>query len=64
MGIIPEAIISMLACSRIGAIHSVVNSDLSSNALSERINHLSCKYLVTQDYVLKKGNQINLKSQS
>ena len=35
---------------------------LSSFALSERINHLSCKYLVTQDYVLKKGNQINLKS--
>jgi len=62
MGIIPEAVIAMLACSRIGAIHSVVNSDLSSNALSERINHLSCKYLVTQDYALKKGNQINLKS--
>jgi acetyl-CoA synthetase len=62
MGIIPEAVIAMLACSRIGAVHSVVNSDLSSNALSERINHLSCKYLVTQDYVLKKGNQINLKS--
>ncbi|MCW8805548.1 MAG: AMP-binding protein, partial [Ignavibacteriaceae bacterium] len=62
MGVLPEAIIAMLACSRIGAVHSVVNSDLSSNALSERINHLSCKYLFTQDYVLKKGNQINLKS--
>jgi len=61
MGVIPEAIISMLACSRIGAVHSVVNSDLNSNALSERINHLSCKFLITQDYVLKKGNQTNLK---
>lgn len=61
MGVIPEAIIAMLACSRIGAVHSVVNSDLSSYALSERINHLSCKYLITQDYVLKKGNQIDLK---
>ena len=61
MGVIPEAVIAMLACSRIGAIHSVVNSDLSSNALAERINILSCRYLVTQDYVLKKGNQINLK---
>ncbi|MDH3268564.1 MAG: AMP-binding protein, partial [Ignavibacteria bacterium] len=61
MGVIPEAIIAMLACTRIGAVHSVVNSDLSSFALSERINHLSCKHLITQDYVLKKGNKINLK---
>ena len=62
MGVIPEAIIAMLACTRIGAVHSVVNSDLSSNALSERINNLSCRFLVTQDFVLKKGNRINLKS--
>ena len=62
MGIIPEAVIAMLACSRIGAVHSVVNCELSSNALSERINYLSCKYLVTQDFALKKGNQINLKA--
>jgi len=62
MGVIPEAVIAMLACSRIGAIHSVVYSDFSSNALAERINNISCKYLITQDYVLKKGNQVNLKS--
>jgi acetyl-CoA synthetase len=62
MGVIPEAVIAMLACSRIGAIHSVVYSDLSSNALSERINSISCKYLVTQDYILRKGFQVNLKS--
>jgi len=37
MGVIPEAVIAMLACSRIGAIHSVVYSDFSSNALAERI---------------------------
>ena len=62
MGVIPEAVIAMLACARIGAIHSVVYSDLNSHALAERINILSCKYLVTQDYVLKKGNEVNLKS--
>ena len=62
MGVIPEAVIAMLACSRIGAIHSVVYSDFSSNALAERINNISCKYLVTQDYVLKKGNPVNLKN--
>ena len=61
MGVFPEAIIAMLACSRIGAVHSVVNVDLSSNALSERINHLYCKFIITQDYELKKGNQINLR---
>ncbi len=61
MGVIPEAIIAMLACSRIGAIHSVVYSDLSSHALAERIINLSCKYLITQDYVLKKGNEVNIK---
>jgi acetyl-CoA synthetase len=60
MGVIPEVIIAMLACSRIGAVHCVVFSELSSFALSERINHLSCKYLVTQDVILKKGSQINL----
>ena len=62
MGVMPEAIIAMLACSRIGAVHSVVNSELSSDALAERIIYLSCKYLITQDFVLKKGNQINLRA--
>jgi acetyl-CoA synthetase len=62
MGVIPEAVIAMLACSRIGAVHSVVYSDFSSHALAERINNLSCRYVITQDYVLKKGNQVNLKS--
>jgi acetyl-CoA synthetase len=62
MGVIPEAVIAMLACSRIGAIHSVINSDFSSHALSERINQLSCKYLITQDFVLKKGTRINMKN--
>jgi acetyl-CoA synthetase len=60
MGVIPESVIAMLACSRIGAIHSVVYSDLSSNALAERLNNLSCKYLITQDYVLRKGNRVSL----
>ena len=62
MGVIPEAVIAMLACSRIGAVHSVVNSDLSSYALAERINNLSCKHIITQDFVLRKGSRINLKS--
>ena len=62
MGVIPEAVIAMLACSRIGAIHSFIFSELSSTALSQRINNLQCKYIITQDFVQKKGNRIDLKS--
>lgn len=62
MGVIPEAVIAMLACNRIGAVHSVVYSELSSNSLSQRIKDLQCRFLITQDFVQKKGNQINLKS--
>lgn len=62
MGVIPEAVIAMLACSRIGAIHTTVNTELSSSALSERIDHLSGRFVITQDYVWKKGNQLDIKS--
>jgi acetyl-CoA synthetase len=62
MGVIPEAVIAMLACSRIGAIHSVVYSDLSSYALAERVKSISCKYIITQDYILRKGNEVSLKN--
>ena len=60
MGIIPEAVIAMLACSRIGAIHSVIFAELSNIALAERINHLKCKHIITQDFIIKKGNHFNL----
>ena len=62
MGVIPETAIAMLACSRIGAIHSVVYSDLSSFALAERIKSINCKYIITQDYIVRKGFQFNLKT--
>ena len=62
MGVIPETAIAMLACSRIGAIHSVVYSDLSSFALAERIKSINCKYIITQDYIVRKGFQVNLKT--
>ena len=46
---IPELPISMLACSRIGAIHSVVFGGFSAESLRDRINDSSCKMLITQD---------------
>ena len=49
MQMIPEAIVSMLACARIGAVHSVVFGAFSSDALKNRINDSECKLLITQD---------------
>ncbi len=49
MQMIPEAIVAMLACARIGAVHSVVFGAFSSDALKNRINDSDCKLLITQD---------------
>jgi acetyl-CoA synthetase len=62
MGSIPEVVIAMLACTRMGAIHSVVQSELSIKALEERVVALGCRIIITQDYILKKGNQIPIKN--
>ena len=49
MQMIPELAIAMLACSRIGAIHSIVFGAFSSNSLKDRINDSGCKIVITQD---------------
>ena len=49
MQMIPQLPISMLACARIGAVHSVVFGAFSSDSLRDRINDSSCKILITQD---------------
>ena len=49
MQMIPELAIAVLACARIGAVHSVVFGAFSSDSLKERINDSKCKILVTQD---------------
>ena len=53
MPMIPEAAISMLACARIGAIHSVVFGAFSPDALRDRIQDSACKILITQDTALR-----------
>jgi acetyl-CoA synthetase len=50
---IPEAAIAMLACARIGAVHSVVFGAFSSDSLIDRINDSSCKAIITQDTALR-----------
>ena len=49
MQMVPELAIAMLACSRIGAVHSVVFGAFSADSLRDRINDSTCKLLITQD---------------
>ncbi|MCX7729098.1 MAG: acetate--CoA ligase [Bacteroidia bacterium] len=57
MPMIPEATIAMLACARIGAIHSVVFGGFSAQSLADRINDAECSILITAD-AGKRGNKI------
>lgn len=58
---IPEAAIAMLACTRIGAIHSVVFGGFSSGALAERIRDAEAKVLITADGGYRRGQVVPLK---
>ena len=59
---IPEAAYAMLACARIGAIHSVVFAGFSPDALANRINDSEAKVVITADYAPRGGKQTPLKS--
>jgi acetyl-CoA synthetase len=61
---IPEAAISMLACARIGAIHSVVFGGFSPESLRDRINDSECKVLITADGGFRRGQIVPLKKNS
>lgn len=58
---IPELAISILACARIGAIHSVVFAGFSATALSTRINDCDCKIVITSDGSYRGAKSIDLK---
>ena len=57
MQMIPELAIAVLACARIGAVHSVVFGAFSSESLRDRINDSQCKVLITQDTGVRGENQ-------
>lgn len=58
---IPEAAFAMLACARIGAVHSVVFGGFSSGALADRINDAGSKVLITADGGYRRGSAVPLK---
>ncbi|MGS4943905.1 acetate--CoA ligase [Meridianimarinicoccus sp. RP-17] len=59
---IPEAAYAMLACARIGAVHSIVFAGFSPDALSARINGCDAKLVITADYAPRGGRNTPLKS--
>lgn len=59
---IPDLVISLLACARVGAVHSVVFAGFSAVALHTRINDSECKMLITADGAYRGGKMIDLKS--
>ncbi|MGH7950154.1 MAG: AMP-binding protein, partial [Candidatus Binataceae bacterium] len=61
MPLVPEAAIAMLACARIGAIHSVVFGGFSAEALADRINDAEAKIVITADAGWRRGQQVELK---
>ena len=62
MPMIPEAAVAMLACTRIGAMHSVVFGGFSPDALRDRINDSECSVVITADQGLRGGKKVALKS--
>ncbi|HZG34711.1 MAG TPA: acetate--CoA ligase [Gaiellaceae bacterium] len=61
MGMIPELAVAMLACTRLGAPHTVVFGGFSADALSDRMNDMGCTVLVTQDEAWRRGTTVPLK---
>jgi len=62
MPMVPEAAIAMLACARIGAIHTVIFGGFSSEAIKDRVNDCQAKLVITADGGWRRGKVVELKS--
>jgi acetyl-CoA synthetase len=61
MGMCPELAIALLACARIGAVHSVIFGGFAAQAISDRVNDSDCQVVVTQDISYRRGSEVKLK---
>ena len=61
MPLTPEGIVTMLACARIGAVHSVVFAGMGTQALKSRIEDCGAKVVVCTDFTFRRGKKISLK---
>jgi acetyl-CoA synthetase len=64
MGMVPELAVAMLACTRLGAPHTVVFGGFSADSLQGRLNDMGCEVLITQDEGWRRGNRVPLKKTS
>ncbi len=62
MGMIPELVIAVLACARIGAVHSVVFGGFSAASIADRIEDAQARFLITCDGAFRGGKEIQLKA--
>ena len=61
MGMTPELAIALLACARIGAVHSVIFGGFAATAIADRVNDSGCVAILTQDSSYRRGGEIQLK---
>jgi acetyl-CoA synthetase len=62
MGMCPELAITLLACARVGAVHSVIFGGFAAHAISDRVNDSDCQVVVTQDISYRRGGEVKLKT--
>jgi acetyl-CoA synthetase len=61
MGMTPELAIALLACARIGAVHSVIFGGFAAHAIADRVQDSGCVAIITQDTAYRRGTEIKLK---